>query len=441
MQLPDHLLHQKLIKVSIEQCPHDRVDAEGVVVDTRGDIRDHAGTNIRARRDERQGRRPAIERPEDRSNRVGKPNGKDPAARRPVRHLPRRPDPPERRLRRGQAAGGRRLQGRRAVADLLRPAGLQFRRPRRRPGDRPPRRSTRSPTATTSSRRAAPAPACSPSTIPELFADEPDMAIKAAAFAAKCCELVSFLVDKLGVTAVAASYAGVAAYHDSCSGLRELGVRDQPRKLLASVEGLRLVELDEADVCCGFGGTFAVKYGELSDAIVARKSDKIAATGADTLLAGDLGCLMNMAGKLQRQGQAGEGAPCRRGAGRDDRRAGDRRAGRERRRNDRRRHDAALQGQRPRRAARPAPAGRAAARQQLHRPARRRRRRGCPSSTRCATARATIKDHTLAHLDLYLEAYEQQGRRGRRPRALRARFGGGDRRSSSTSARRAAPRW
>ena len=65
-----------------------------------------------------------------------------------------------------------------------------------------------------------------------------------------------------------------------------------------------LVELEEADVCCGFGGTFAVKYGELSDAIVARKSDKIDASGADTLLAGDLGCLMNMAGKLQRQGRA-----------------------------------------------------------------------------------------------------------------------------------------
>jgi len=139
---------------------------------------------------------------------------------------------------------------------------------------------------------------------PELFADEPDMALKAAAFAAKCCELTSFLVDKLGVTGVTAHYEGVAAYHDSCSGLRELGVREQPRKLLESVEGLRLVDLDESDVCCGFGGTFAVKYGELSDAIVARKSDKIAASGADTLLAGDLGCLMNMAGKLKRQGRA-----------------------------------------------------------------------------------------------------------------------------------------
>ena len=139
---------------------------------------------------------------------------------------------------------------------------------------------------------------------PELFADEPDMAVKASAFAAKCYELVSFLVDRLGVSAVTARYDGSVAYHDSCSGLRELGVVSQPRKLLASVEGLRLVELKEADVCCGFGGTFAVKYGELSDAIVGKKSANVAATGADTLLAGDLGCLMNMAGKMQREGRA-----------------------------------------------------------------------------------------------------------------------------------------
>ena len=138
---------------------------------------------------------------------------------------------------------------------------------------------------------------------PELFADEPDVSLKAAAFATKCRELISFLVDDLGVTKVSARYEGVATYHDSCSGLRELGVRSQPRQLLASVEGLRLVDLVDNDVCCGFGGTFAVKYGELSDAIVGKKSANIAATGADTLLAGDLGCLMNMAGKMQREGR------------------------------------------------------------------------------------------------------------------------------------------
>jgi len=137
----------------------------------------------------------------------------------------------------------------------------------------------------------------------ELFADEPEMAAKADAFSAKCGELTSFLVDRLGVTAVSARYEGVAAYHDSCAGLREIGVKSQPRQLLASVDGLRLVELKESEACCGFGGTFAVKYGELSDAIVGRKSADVAASGADTLIAGDLGCLMNIAGKMQRQGR------------------------------------------------------------------------------------------------------------------------------------------
>jgi L-lactate dehydrogenase complex protein LldE len=139
---------------------------------------------------------------------------------------------------------------------------------------------------------------------PELFADEPDQAQKADAFAAKCHELVSFLVDVLGVKSVAARYDGVVAYHDSCSGLRELGVAAQPRALLATVEGLTMVDLTGCDVCCGFGGTFAVKYGEISDAIVTEKAANIIASGADLLLAGDMGCLMNMAGKLTRQGKA-----------------------------------------------------------------------------------------------------------------------------------------
>ena len=138
---------------------------------------------------------------------------------------------------------------------------------------------------------------------PELFADEPEWTAKARAFAAKCHELVSFLVDVLGVTKVSARFDGLVTYHDSCSGLRELGVQRQPRQLLAGIEGLELVEMKSPDVCCGFGGTFAVKYGELSDAIVAQKTANIAASGATTLLAGDLGCLMNMAGKLQREGK------------------------------------------------------------------------------------------------------------------------------------------
>ncbi len=137
---------------------------------------------------------------------------------------------------------------------------------------------------------------------PDLFKGEPEMAAKAEAFAAKTHELISFLVDVLGIRKVAARYDGVVTYHDSCAGLRELGVKAQPRRLLKSVDGLKLVEMEEPETCCGFGGLFAVKYGELSDSIVRRKSADIGDAEVDTVLAGDLGCLMNMAGKLQREG-------------------------------------------------------------------------------------------------------------------------------------------
>ena len=138
---------------------------------------------------------------------------------------------------------------------------------------------------------------------PELFHGDPNWHPRAQAFAAKTYELVSFLTDVLGVSKVAARYAGTATYHDSCSNLREMGVRAQPRRLLAGVGGLTLTELPDADVCCGFGGTFCVKYPAISNAIVTKKAEAVAATGADTLLAGDLGCLMNIAGKLQRLGR------------------------------------------------------------------------------------------------------------------------------------------
>ena len=141
---------------------------------------------------------------------------------------------------------------------------------------------------------------------PELFADDPNLVARANAFAGKTYELVSFLTDIRGVTAVDAAFAGAVTYHDSCSGLRELGIQAQPRRLLSTVRGLDLVEMTDSDVCCGFGGTFAVKYGEISNSIVEKKTESVAASGAPVLLAGDLGCLMNMAGKLSRQGSAVE---------------------------------------------------------------------------------------------------------------------------------------
>ncbi len=135
---------------------------------------------------------------------------------------------------------------------------------------------------------------------PALFDDEPDWAQRAKRLAARTWELVSFLHDVREMAALGVRYDGVVTYHDSCSGLRELGIKHQPRALLAAVSGLKLKELPDAEVCCGFGGTFCVKYPEISDKMVEAKAQDILRTGAATLLAGDMGCLLNMAGKLRR---------------------------------------------------------------------------------------------------------------------------------------------
>jgi L-lactate dehydrogenase complex protein LldE len=137
---------------------------------------------------------------------------------------------------------------------------------------------------------------------PELFAPGSADAERARDLAARTHELTGFLVDVMGVGSSAAELPVRATYHDSCSSLRELGVRDQPRQLLAGVEGLELAELADAEVCCGFGGTFCVKYPEISTKMVDDKVTAIEATGADLVLAGDLGCLLNIAGRLKRLG-------------------------------------------------------------------------------------------------------------------------------------------
>ena len=137
---------------------------------------------------------------------------------------------------------------------------------------------------------------------PALFADEPAMAEKARDLAERTHELISFLADVRGMSAVEARCTAAATYHDSCSGLRELGVKAQPRALLGTVEGLALKEMPDAEVCCGFGGTFCVKYPDISNVMVEKKAEAIESTGAELLLAGDLGCLLNMAGKLKRRG-------------------------------------------------------------------------------------------------------------------------------------------
>jgi L-lactate dehydrogenase complex protein LldE len=138
--------------------------------------------------------------------------------------------------------------------------------------------------------------------LPTLFDDDPDLRTRAAALADRTFELVSFLVDVRGMASLAARYrGGTVTYHDSCSGLRELGIKEQPRRLLNAV-GAPVTEMSDPELCCGFGGTFCVKYPEISVRMVSDKTADIAATGAETVLAGDLGCLLNIAGRLRREG-------------------------------------------------------------------------------------------------------------------------------------------
>lgn len=140
---------------------------------------------------------------------------------------------------------------------------------------------------------------------PALFEETDPAALgEARELAGRTHELTAFLHDVLGVKSIAGRLSATVAYHDSCSGLRELGLRAQPRALLSGIAGLTVKELAEPDVCCGFGGTFCVKYPEISTRMVSNKVADITATGATTLLAGDMGCLMNMAGRLSREGSA-----------------------------------------------------------------------------------------------------------------------------------------
>jgi L-lactate dehydrogenase complex protein LldE len=138
---------------------------------------------------------------------------------------------------------------------------------------------------------------------PDLFAGKAD-APRAAALCAKTFELCDFLATILKVETVPGRFDGSITYHDACSGLRELGVKQQPRALLTKVPGLKLDEMNEAEACCGFGGTFAVKFGEISTHIVDRKCDNACATGAAAIVLGDLGCMLNIEGRLRRRGDA-----------------------------------------------------------------------------------------------------------------------------------------
>ena len=137
---------------------------------------------------------------------------------------------------------------------------------------------------------------------PELFHGHACEA-EAKALAEKTREFSDFLVNKLGVTDVGARFPGKATFHDGCHGLRELDTKKPPRQLLACVKGLELVEMKEAETCCGFGGTFAVKFPMISTAMGEVKCGSIAETGADYVISNDSSCLMQIRGILDRQGK------------------------------------------------------------------------------------------------------------------------------------------
>lgn len=136
----------------------------------------------------------------------------------------------------------------------------------------------------------------------EVLKDQPEWLARAEHLASITHELLSFLVDVCDFEPSGVELEGSYTYHDSCSGYRSLHVYEQPRKMLANVKGLDHRPLHGHSECCGFGGTFCVKYSDISNEIVAEKAENVLATEADYLLGGDMGCLMNMAGKLNREG-------------------------------------------------------------------------------------------------------------------------------------------
>tara|TARA_R110002073_G_scaffold67705_2_gene168483 strand:- start:1456 stop:2229 length:774 start_codon:yes stop_codon:yes gene_type:complete len=143
---------------------------------------------------------------------------------------------------------------------------------------------------------------------PDLFVDDADYREKATALASKVFELSQFLVQVADYVPLPATHprsdqetTGIVTYHDACAGLRELNISDEPRQLLKGA-GVTIKELEETESCCGFGGTFCVKYPDISAAMAERKVQDVLGTGADTLVMGDLGCMLNIEGKLHRDG-------------------------------------------------------------------------------------------------------------------------------------------
>ncbi|MCM3588265.1 (Fe-S)-binding protein [Mesobacillus maritimus] len=138
---------------------------------------------------------------------------------------------------------------------------------------------------------------------PKIFADDPEWAEEAKRFAAKCYEITEFLVDVMGVTDVGSTFKGKVTFHSSCHMKRILGVKEQPKMLLRNVKGVELVDLPMEEDCCGFGGTFSVKNPVISQEMVSEKSRHVAETEAEYLVGADMGCLMNIGGRMRREGK------------------------------------------------------------------------------------------------------------------------------------------
>jgi L-lactate dehydrogenase complex protein LldE len=137
---------------------------------------------------------------------------------------------------------------------------------------------------------------------PALFDDDRAMLERAERLAAKTYELTDFLENVAKLASVPGRFDGTVTYHDSCAGLREMGVKAQPRALLAKVPGLAIREMEAPEQCCGFGGTFSVKFGDISSAIADRKCNDVEASGAEAVVLGDVGCMLNIEGRLRRRG-------------------------------------------------------------------------------------------------------------------------------------------
>lgn len=137
---------------------------------------------------------------------------------------------------------------------------------------------------------------------PPLFKDDPAFTVVHRRVTERTHELTDFLVNIAKLKKIPGSYSGSLTYHDSCSGLRELNVQSQPRALLVQMPGVKLTEMQEATACCGFGGSFSVKFSDISARMADKKCQHATQTGASAIVAGDLGCLMNIEGRLRRRG-------------------------------------------------------------------------------------------------------------------------------------------